>query len=61
MPGNVKDGAGRNGSLLTMPFISGPSCALMGVTKSPIKAPPNILGVSPISLAARTMPTESGG
>ena len=61
VPGNVRVGAGRNTSLLTMPFISGPSCALIGVTRSPMKVPPNIFGVSPISLAARMMPTESGG
>ena len=36
VPGKVKAGAGRNTSLLTMPFISGPSCTLIGVTRSPM-------------------------
>jgi len=53
--GNVRLGAGRTLRLFTMPFVSGPSCALIGVTRSPMKAPPNILGVSPTSLAARMM------
>ena len=34
---------------------------LIGVTSRPMKVPPNIFGLSPISFAARTMPTESGG
>ena len=48
-------------SMMTRPFISGPSCSLIGVARSPIMAPPNIFTFKPISFAARTMPTVSGG
>ena len=41
--------------------MTGPSCTLIGVISMPIMAPPNIFGLRPISLAARTMPTLSGG
>ena len=34
---------------------------LIGVISMPIMAPPNIFGLSPTSLAARTIPTVSGG
>ena len=43
------------------PLAIGPSCTLIGVTSMPIIAPPIIFGDSPISLAARMMPTLSGG
>jgi hypothetical protein len=48
-------------SPINKPFASGPSCTLSGVTSMPIIALPNIFGDSPISSAARTMPTVSGG
>ena len=34
---------------------------MMLVNCSPTMPPPNILGCSPTSCAARSMPTESGG
>jgi hypothetical protein len=48
-------------SPINRPLASGPSCTLSGVTSMPIIAPPNIFGDSPISSAARMMPTLSGG
>jgi len=39
--------------MMTKPFISGPSCTLIGVA--------NIFVFKPISFAARTIPTVSGG
>ena len=53
--------AGANTVLLIMPFISGPSCSLTLVMPSPTSAPPKILVSSPISAAARTTHTVSGG
>jgi len=47
--------------MMTKPFISGPSCTLIGVASRPIIAPPNIFVFKPISFAARTIPTVSGG
>ena len=46
-------GAGIKLSMMTKPFISGPSCTLIGVA--------NIFVFKPISFAARTIPTVSGG
>ena len=57
----LKVGAGTKLCRMTRPSISGPSCILIGVTRSPIIVPPNIFGLSPISAAARSTPTVSGG
>ena len=44
-----------------MPFSNGPSWVLIAVACKPTIPPPNIFAFSPTSLAARIMPTESGG
>src|SRR5262249_1026734 len=60
-PGKSNVGAGTKLSMLTSPSRLGASSALIGVISNPIMVPPNIFGISPISCAARTMPTVSGG
>ena len=57
----VSEFAGEKLAMMTMPFISGPSCSFTLVMPSPTIAPPNILALSPTSLAARTTQTVSGG
>jgi hypothetical protein len=44
-----------------MPFSIGPMLVITLVNWSPTMPPPKILGCSPTSCAARSMPTESGG
>ena len=65
MKGAQQLGPLLNGIINNEVFLPSPAFTFRGtasgVTRSPIKMPPNILGVSPISLAARTMPTKSGG
>jgi hypothetical protein len=44
-----------------MPFSDGPMLCMTLVNCRPTMPPPKILGCSPTSSAARSIPTESGG
>ena len=60
-PGNCSAGAGSHQSKVMMPLSIGPSEVLSEVDCGPVRLPPKILVLSPISWTLRMMPTLSAG